>query len=81
MAKKTVTATDIIDSVTEWSVAYVVHVNKDRKVTEAAFEAAVLRVFEMKLKEHLKELDQREPGKAALVRQRFLAEYEQGRAA
>lgn len=73
-----VTATDIIDSVTDWAAQATLNLWKQEGITgsQAEFAAAVLRVFRVKLASHLAELDAREPGKAALIRERFTAEHE-----
>lgn len=77
MAKQ-VTATDIIDSVTDAAIGVVEQIwgNEGVTGTRDQFAAAVLRVQPILLERHLAELDAREPGKAAAVRQAFLAEQD-----
>lgn len=72
------TATDIIDSVTDYAMRFVADLweREGHQGTADQFEADVLRVFTVKLDNHLATLDAREPGKAALVRELFTAEYE-----
>lgn len=71
-----IAATDIIDSVTAYAVCAVEQLWEEAGITgtREEFQAAVLRVFRVKLDRHLAALDAREPGKAALVRELFCLE-------